>query len=129
MKAIIFSCLALVLSFSVYAQDYTDKQNIKVETTQEAQYPGGEEKLYQDVYYNLKYSEEAKKNKAEGTVMVSFFVEPDSTVKSVKIISEPGFGCGESVKEFLLNTKFAPAMMNGTPFRTQLMLNVPVRAH
>lgn len=119
----------LLAGLIAYGQDYTDPQNIKIETTRDAQYPGGEDKLYQDIYYNLKYSEEAKSQKIETTVMTSFFVEADSTVTGIRVINDPGAGCGDSLKVFLGKSKFHPALLNGTPFKSQLMLNIPLRAH
>lgn len=131
LKSHSFRILAIILFSTTVslAQQSKDAQNMKIETTREAQYPGGEEKLYTDVYYNLKYSDEAKKNNVESMVMVSLFVGADSTVSNLKILNDPGYGCGESLKAFLQSKKFVPALMNGTPFRTQIMLNVPIRAH
>lgn len=129
MKKVALIIPVVLLAFYVKAQDVQDPQNMKVKTTREAQYPGGEETLYQDIYRNLKYSEEAVKQKVETTVMVSFFVEGDSTISSVNVINDPGYGCGESLKKYLIQKKFEPALLNGTPYRSQLMLNVPLRAH
>lgn len=128
MKYILFTFL-IVVSGMVKGQTEISTQNFKVETTREAQYPGGESELYRDIYINLNYSEEAKAQKVETTVMVSLFVEADSSVSNIKVLNDPGFGTGDSLKVYLNNTRFIPALMNGTPYRTQLMLNIPLRAH
>ncbi len=126
--ALLCACL---FSFSGQAQTkpVTPSQNMKVETTREAEYSGGDEALFNYLFNNIKYSDDAKKNKAEGEVTVSFFVEADGAVSNVKIIKDVGFGCGEAVKEALLKVKYAPAMVNGTVMKSKLLLNVPVRAH
>lgn len=121
--------LFLTMSGLAFSQSESPSQNFKVETTRDAQYPGGEAELYRDIYKNLNYSDEAKTHKVETTVMVSLFVEADSSVSSIKILNDPGFGTGDSLKAYLNNTRFIPALMNGTPYRTQLMLNIPLRAH
>lgn len=128
MKNTLFAFLILS-SGLVLGQTEKPSQNFKVETTREAQYPGGETELYRDIYRNLNYTQEAKAKKVETTVMVSLFVEPDSSVSNIKILNDPGFGTGDSLKVYLNNTRFVPALMNGTPYRTQLMLNIPLRAH
>jgi len=112
-----------------YAQSTNGSQNFKVETSQEAAYPGGETELYKNIYVKLKYTEAAIDQKLETTVMLSLFVETDSTVSRVSVLNDPGFGVADSLVSFLSNTRFVPALMNGKPFRTQVMLNVPVRAH
>lgn len=126
---LIMALLIITTSFAYSQQSSKDAQNMKVETTREALYPGGEEKLYTDVYYNLKYTNEAIQNKVDAMVMVSLVVNADSTVSNLKILNDPGYSCGENLKVFLQSKKFVPALMNGTPFRTQLMLNIPLRAH
>lgn len=130
MKYILTILIGLIFNILSFAQtSSTDSQNFKVETSREATYPGGETELYKDIYINLKYSDAAIENKLETTVMLSLFVEQDSSITKISILNDPGFGAGDSLKTFLSNTKFVPALMNGKPFRTQVMLNVPLRAH
>lgn len=113
-----------------YSQAQIEKsQNMKVEQTREAQYAGGDEALYTYIFYNLKYSEQAKLNKAEGEIMLSFFVEKDSTLSNIKIIKEVGFSCGDSLRNVFKKIKYIPASENGTLMRSNQMINVPVKAH
>jgi len=128
LAAVIF---ALLLSLTTKAQTkpYNDSQNMKVETTRESGYPKGDHALFEYLFQHIKYSEEAKKNKAEGEVTIAFFVEQDSSLSNFKILKDVGFGCGEAVKEALSKVKYTPAMVNGTLMRSKQILNVPVRAH
>jgi len=130
-RSIVVALSVGLFSFASQAQTKPTStgQNMKVETTREAQYPEGDEALFNHLYHDIRYSDEAKKNKAEGEITVSFYVEADGSVSNVKIIKDVGYGCGEAVKEALLKIKYVPAMVNGTVMRSKLLLNVPVRAH
>lgn len=105
-----------------------DKQNMQV-SMQDAFYPKGDQALYTYIMYNVKYTEEAKKNYVEGNVSLSFDVMPDSTIQNVKIISDPGHGTGEGVKALVEKLKFAPAMQMGMKVKSNLMMDFPVKAH
>ncbi len=50
------------------------------------EYPGGKEALIKYISNKIKYPEEAKKNKIEGTVLVSFVVEKDGSVDKAKVL-------------------------------------------
>jgi len=125
----IFTFLFLSLfSVTLFAQS-TDPQNIKVVSTQDPSYPKGEPALYNYVLMNVKYSDEAKKKYIEGEVMMSFYVNVDSTVSNTKIISGAGYGIDEEVKRVVEGLKFSPGMMNGKARKMQLIMNFPVKAH
>lgn len=125
----LFVLLLAGLSLSAFAQTENPGQNQTVEMTREAYYPEGDQALATYLFYNVKYSEEAKANKAEGEMMVSFFVEADSTVSNIKIIRDLGYGLGDSVKALLGKVKYVPALVNGVPFRSKVIITVPLRAH
>lgn len=117
----------LMLPLAAFAQQ--DKQNMEVKMTREAYYPEGDQALATYIFYNVKYSEEAKAKKVEGDMMVSFFVEADSTLSNIKILTDLGYGLGESVKELLSKIKYVPALVNGVPMRSKVIITVPLRAH
>jgi protein TonB len=118
--------LLLLLSTLAFSQD---KQNMKVEQTKEAAYPNGDQALFTYIFNNLKYSPEAKAAKVEGEIMASVMVELDSSVTTVKIIRDLGYGIGADVKALLEKLKYGPALENGTAMRSKVILNIPVRAH
>ena len=105
-----------------------DKQNMEI-TTQDAFYPKGDPSLYTYIMYNVKYSEEYIKKYIEGNVSLSFDVMPDSTIKNVTIISDPGYGLGEEVKKLVEKLKFAPAIQMGMKVKMNLVMDFPVKAH
>lgn len=127
---VIFIQLAVCSWQMVFAQSSAspDKQNMQI-TTQDAFYPKGDQALFTYIMYNVKYSEEAKQKYIEGNVSLSFDVMPDSTVKNVNIISDPGYGVGEGVKKLVEQLKFAPAIQMGMKVKMNLMMDFPVKAH
>lgn len=58
-------------------------------------YPGGVKALSEFIKSNLKYPEEALKNKVEGTVLVNYDVDIFGDVISTKVKHGIGFGCDE----------------------------------
>jgi len=129
MKKLIFITTIILMSQLGFTQDYNDKQNMEVVMQQDAFYPAGEMALYKYMFTNVKYSDEAKANDAEGDVMTSFNVETDSTVSNIVIIKGVGFGIDDEIKRILGEMKFAPAIQNGERTKMNLMFNFPVRAH
>ena len=128
-KSLIVLIVSLFIGFNSYAQNYDDKQNMKVIVSQDAYYPAGEMALYQYIFKNINYSEEAKTNKVDGSIMASFNIETDSTVSNIVVLSGVGFGVDEEMKRLLKELKFAPAIQNSEKTKMNLMFNFPVRAH
>lgn len=127
MKKIITASLILFCS-AVYAQQ-NDPQNQKVVTSNEPFYPKGEQALYTEVLYNIKYPEESKKKYIEGEVTLSFNVKADSSISNVIIISGVGNGIDEEVKKYVEKLKFAPAIQNGMKVQMNTIYTFPVKAH
>jgi periplasmic protein TonB len=124
--------LLLLIPLSAAAQEVPvkpDPQNMTVVTNQEPFYPKGEQALYTHVFYNVKYSEEAKKKYIEGEVTLSFDVMPDSTVKNTNVVTGLGYGIDEEVQRVVKTLKFAPAIQNGTKMKMNVMYTFPVKAH
>lgn len=133
MKSFSIICFWLLITCfleKLYAQNTStnDKQNMQI-TTQDAFYPKGDQALYTYIMYNVKYSEESIKKYIEGNVSLSFDVMPDSTVKNINIISDPGYGLGEEVRKLVEKLKFAPAIQMGMKIRMNMMMDFPVKAH
>lgn len=59
------------------------------------------EKLFQYIFANLKYPEEAKKNGVQGTVIAKFVVKKDGEIGDVIILRDPGSGLGDATKQVL----------------------------
>lgn len=127
MKKQILVLVLISVSFACFSQ--TDKQNIKVITNTEPVFPKGDQELYNYVFSNINYSDEAKKKYVEGEVTLSFDVKTDSTVTNVIVISGVGYGVDEEVKRIIQKLKFAPAKQNGTLIKMNTMYTFPIKAH
>jgi protein TonB len=106
-----------------------DPQNMAIKTDQEPFFPKGEMELFNLVSNGITYSDSAKAKYVAGDVMLSFDVMPDSTISNVVVISGPGYGIDEAVKNYVQKLKFAPAIQSGVKVRMNLMMNFPVKAH
>jgi len=125
-KTLVLLCV-LITVFTSFAQDYSDPQNMNIDYNSEADYPGGINKFITDLWNQMKYTQKAIDAEIDGEIMVSFDVEPDSTVSGISIISGLGHGVDEEFTRILLSMKFKPAQAEGTPIKMNMMLNVPIR--
>ncbi len=66
------------------------------------------EKLFQYIFANLKYPEEAKKNGVQGTVIAKFIVQRDGTIGTIMILRDPGTGLGDAAKQVLRSMNSMP---------------------
>lgn len=93
---------------------------------QQPEYPGGAGEMIKFITKNIQYPEAALKKKIEGTVVVKIIIEKDGTVSNPEIFRNPGGGLGEeAVRVILMMPKWKPALSNGEPVRTRMM--IPVR--
>lgn len=77
------------------------------------------------VRQNLRYPAMAKANEIEGRVMVSFIVEKNGSITSVKALNDPGGGLAdEAVRVIKELPKFEPALRGGKPARFSYRLPV-----
>ncbi|OON70164.1 energy transducer TonB [Hymenobacter sp. CRA2] len=58
-------------------------------------YEGGQEAMYEFIYKELKYPLLARRNRIQGTCIVSFTLNPDGTMSGVKLVKQVGGGTGE----------------------------------
>ncbi|MEI6765106.1 MAG: energy transducer TonB [Bacteroidota bacterium] len=131
-KLILFMVFVIGLVFAGSAQNNGNKnpynKNFSVNVTQQAHFPKGDTALYSFMAHNIKYSETAYQNRAYGNVMVSFDVMADSTLTGFLVLSGVGFGVDEEVVRVLSTIKFAPAMANGTAYKSNVIATFPVKA-
>ena len=72
--------------------------------------------------HNIRYPEEARKNNTEGTVVVTFVVEPDGKMSNYKILKDIGQGCGDESLRVLqaleeVGLRWQPAKRGGQTVR------------
>ena len=113
------------------ANNRTSENTEKVHafTEQQAEYPGGEEAMYNEIRSNIIYPEMEKQNQIEGTVYVSFIVETTGYVSNIQILREvkegPGFNQAAIDAVSKLKHPFFPAKNNCVPVR--LKMTIPIK--
>lgn len=73
------------------------------------------------------YSEEARKAKYQGTVVLWIVVDAAGTVTDCKVVKPLGLGLDEKAEETVRTWKFKPALKNGTPVPVRVMVEVQFR--
>jgi periplasmic protein TonB len=66
------------------------------------------EKLFQYIFANLKYPEDAKKNGVQGTVIAKFVVTKNGEIGDIIILRDLGYGLGDAAKQVLKNMNTIP---------------------
>ncbi len=89
-----------------------------------------DKKLYEFIYKYIQYPILARENNVQGNVVLSFVVEKNGTIGDIKVLRDPGAGCGEEAARVikLINEKdikWTPGKQRGKPVRVQFIL--PVR--
>lgn len=90
-------------------------------------FPGGESARIEYMQSRLKYPEEAKKNKIQGTVYISFLVKSDGSIHNVKVLRGIGGGCDELAIEMVRSMpNWNPGLnKNSQPVAT--IFNMPIK--
>jgi TonB family protein len=70
------------------------------------------------------YSDEARKAKFQGVVVLSIIVGPDGRVHDPSVTRTLGMGLDEKAKEKVLTWKFEPATKDGKPVPVQMLVEV-----
>lgn len=116
----------LLFGFGTYGQQndsevYSDLNRID----KKPEYVGGFEALNEFIGSELKYPEQAKKNKTEGTVIVWFIVEKDGTTSSASADNRIGNGCEEeAVRVVSLLGPWTPGMKDGQAVRVSYKIPI-----
>jgi TonB family protein len=91
------------------------------------EFPGGEEMLLEFMNEKLRYPKAARKKGIEGTVFVSFVVEPDGSILKENIDIEESVHPlldGEVIRFVKLMPNWTPAKINGQAVRCRTSLPV-----
>jgi TonB family protein len=73
------------------------------------------------------YSEEARKAKYQGTVVLWIIVDASGAVTDCRVVKPLGLGLDEKAVETVKTWKFKPAQKNGTPVPVRVMVEVSFR--
>ena len=113
--------ISVAFSLAANAQD----KDICEEPDVMAEYAGGKEALFKYISENVKYPEEAKKEKIQGKVFVQFVIDKTGKVTNAKIAR----GVGPSLDKEALRVvnamdKWKPASKDGKPVNVQFTLPI-----
>lgn len=90
------------------------------------EFPGGEQALLDYIGSNVQYPKKARKKNIQGTVYISFIVEMDGKVTTVRVLRGIGGGCDkEAVRVVSSMPDWKPGYQDGEPVRVQF--NLPIR--
>lgn len=86
---------------------------------------GGDEALYKYLAENIKYPEQAKNEKIQGRIFVTFIIEADGSVTNAKVLRGIGGGCDEEALRVVnAMPKWKPGMQKGKPVRVNYTLPI-----
>lgn len=110
---------------TVMEDEIEEEEEVFLQVETDPEFPGGYEAMLKFLADNIVYPQEAKDNKIEGRVIVTFVVEKDGSISSIRVLSDIGSGCGaEVVRVLKLMPKWKPGMQKGQPVRVQYSLPV-----
>ena len=130
MKKLLFMSLMAVCCLTTVSAQKTvvAEKNQKVfdVVEQMPQFPGGSMALFEYLMQNVKYPEDAEKQKVEGSVIANFVVEADGTIANVGV-SRPVFPSldAEAIRVLKAMPKWTPGRQDGKAVRVRYV--VPVR--
>jgi len=73
---------------------------------------------------NPEYSEQARKKKIHGVVVLSLTVTVDGTVRDIKVVNGLGYGLDEKAVQAVSRWKFNPALKDGEPIDKEITVEV-----
>ncbi|MEM9887144.1 MAG: energy transducer TonB [Bacteroidota bacterium] len=103
-----------------------------LDTTIAAKQACSQQALLAVIYQNVQYPMQARIDGIEGSVVVSFVVEPDSTVSNATILRDIGGGCGMAVLSVVnafndAGIRWIPAQKAGTDVRAKMTVPIKFR--
>lgn len=108
----------------------TDKNGKKYSYTIqriEPEYKGGIKALYNFIGGNFYYPVEARKNKVQGRVLISFVVDFEGKVTKASIKKDIGYGCGKEGLRVVNRLKnWNPGVFRGVPVNVEYTLPIVV---
>lgn len=102
-----------------------DDQIIYKKVDEQAKFLGGQMAWLRYLKSNLKYPPAAQRAKIRGQVIVTFVVNKNGSIESVKLIKGVGFGCNEeAIRLIKAMPRWIPAVNKGKKVRSQTMQSI-----
>lgn len=130
LKYLLILPFALILLISFGMNDSTLKafsfegmDSIYTKIDVEPSFIGGEKELMKFLKSNVKYPEECRKNKIQGTVIVAFMVKENGKIDDIQISNSVNQELdNESIRVIKLLPDWEPGKMNGKPVKTKMSI-------
>ena len=127
-KLIILSLMALFGLTTVSAQKtVVSQKNDQVfdVVEQMPEYPGGMQALFEFLKENIKYPEDAQKQKVEGRVLAKFVVETDGSISNIEVVKHafPSLDA-EAVRVIQAMPKWSPGKQKGQAVRVKYVVPI-----
>ena len=89
------------------------------------EYPGGMQALFEFLKENIKYPEDAQKQKVEGRVLVKFVVETDGSITNIEVVKNafPSLDA-EAERVVRIMPKWTPGKQKGQVVRVKFVLPI-----
>ena len=129
MKVIVLIALMAVFGFTTASAQKTvvSQKNEKVfdVVEQMPEYPGGMQALFEFLKENIKYPEDAQKQKVEGRVLAKFIVETDGSISNIEVVKHafPSLDA-EAVRVIQAMPKWAPGKQKGQAVRVKFVVPI-----
>jgi hypothetical protein len=94
----------------------------------EAFFAAGEDSLFNYLYKNIQIPQAAIDANLAGNAMIGFQVNFDGKIKGANSIGKVGFGIDEQLISALSTLIFSPATQGNTPYRSEVVLEIPIKA-
>ena len=134
-RGIIFlAFVAMVVSLSAQenktASAQTDSSRIFVDYEENAQFPGGDMACKKWIQEHIKYPEGCRSDSIQGRVVVSFIVERDGSLDSIKVVRSPDPALSEEAIRLVSEMpRWKPARYYNKTIRSRFFLPVIFRLH
>jgi TonB family protein len=110
--------VAMVLFFSTQSMAKTDGVS-------KPQFPGGDQALVKYLDNNMKYPEEAQKQKWQGNTLIAFTVNEDGSITNVRVLKSSQIVLdNEALRIIKTMPKWAPAYKDGIAKKEMVVLPV-----
>jgi periplasmic protein TonB len=103
--------------------DNADKVIDFTGVSEKPEFLGGVELMNKFIVDNVKYPDLARDYKIQGTVFLSFIVEPDGSLSDVKVLNGIGAGCDEEAERVVkIMPKWTPGKQNSKSVRVRVVI-------
>jgi periplasmic protein TonB len=124
-KIFLIILLSSICAFFACKKECVDTVEVYQVVEQQAEFPSGSDGLFKWIDANLKYPDDAKKNKEEGKVVIRFVVEIDGSVTSPDVLRGVSSSLDNEAKRLVMATpKWKAAKVKKTSVRSYFTLPI-----